>query len=102
MHVCSLWEKKFGRQANHIKVREKEPRRIGREPPFKQPHTSDTGWSAHPPRAATPRSSVTSRSGEEKRAESAMHPSWIAKQKQKERAEAAAKGGATAKKIVFD
>ena len=55
MHVCSLWEKKFGRQANHIKVREKEPRRIGREPPFKQPHTSDTGWSAHPPRAATRR-----------------------------------------------
>jgi hypothetical protein len=31
-----------------------------------------------------------------------MHPSWIAKQKQKERAEAALKGGGTAKKIVFD
>jgi hypothetical protein len=31
-----------------------------------------------------------------------MHPSWIAKQKEKERAEAAARERGTAKKIVFD
>jgi hypothetical protein len=31
-----------------------------------------------------------------------MHPSWIAKQKQKELAAQAAKGAIKAKKIVFD
>ena len=99
----AIWEKKYGRHANHLKLREKEPRkaREHRAPdrptkrpkpmqasPPRQPRTQDP----HPPSSsrvqpAPPPSNAP------------LHPSWIAKQRAKE-AQHAAKPQGT--KVVFD
>ena len=99
----AIWEKKYGRHANHLKLREKEPRkaREHRAPdrptkrpkpmqasPPRQPRTQDP----HPPslsrvKPAPPPSNAP------------LHPSWIAKQRAKE-AQHAAKPQGT--KVVFD
>ncbi|UZJ51149.1 hypothetical protein CBS101457_000469 [Exobasidium rhododendri] len=108
----ALWEKKFGKQANHLKLLEKEPKRAGRgvgDAKFKvvrgqvRPPQSDTGWSSAPGRAPLPSVTPAPINSKPKAShEAEMHPSWIAKQQQKERAEAALRGGGTSKKIVFD
>ena len=99
----AIWEKKYGRHANHLKLREKEPRKAREHrvpdrptkrpkpmqaPPPKQPRTQDP----HPPSSsrvqpAPPPSNAP------------LHPSWIAKQRAKE-AQHAAKPQGT--KVVFD
>ena len=99
----AIWEKKYGRHANHLKLREKEPRKAREHrvpdrptkrpkpmqaPPPKQPRTQDP----HPPsssrvKPAPPPSNAP------------LHPSWIAKQRAKE-AQHAAKPQGT--KVVFD
>ena len=99
----AIWEKKYRRHANHLKLREKEPRkaREHRAPdrptkrpkpmqasPPRQPRTQDP----HPPSSsrvqpAPPPSNAP------------LHPSWIAKQRAKE-AQHAAKPQGT--KVVFD
>ena len=99
----AIWEKKYGRHANHLKLREKEPRKAREHrapdrptkrpkpmqaPPPRQPRTQDP----HPPsssrvKPAPPPSNAP------------LHPSWIAKQRAKE-AQHAAKPQGT--KVVFD
>ena len=99
----AIWEKKYGRHANHLKLREKEPRKAREHrvpdrptkrpkpmqaPPPKPPRTEDP----HPPSSsrvqpAPPPSNAP------------LHPSWIAKQRAKE-AQHAAKPQGT--KVVFD
>lgn len=117
MLFCSLWEKKYGRNANHLKLREREPRvpRMagaamgGRgaakmHPDRLRRNIADTGHSFDRAGGRPPPEKRAER--EEKRAKTQeMHPSWVAKQKQKEMVEAAARaaaGGPTSKKIVFD
>lgn len=100
---CRLWEKKFGKQANHLKMREKETKKSKRGEALQKPSRRassprlDVGWSTAPTRPP-----ATVQVAASTRAESEMHPSWIAKQQQKARAEEALRSGGAAKKIVFD
>lgn len=109
--VRSIWEKKFGKGANHLKLLEKDKKQRTplRPPPARRPGqeglpSRDSGWSGtlggkpSSKRAAVPALSKAMPA----KAEVEMHPSWIAKQKQKEKEEAAARNRSAAKKIVFD
>ena len=124
----ALYEKKYGKNANHIKMREKQKaakleraqrpqhavsQQGGRQrpPAFQAPPSKDGGWGrpvaplpkqpkrpfvprsvpGAPPKAAA--SSVPAPKSQE------MHPSWIAKQKQKELMAQVKPQG---KKVVFD
>lgn len=60
----------------------------------------DAGWSGALGQSGQIASSTTPLS--KSKVEIEMHPSWIAKQREKERAEAAAQSRGKAKKIVFD
>jgi len=105
-----IWEKKFGKGANHLKLleREKKQRAPLRPPPARPGQNElpsrDSGWSgtlgkeSSFKRAAVPAHAKPM----PLRSEVEMHPSWIAKQKQKEKEEAAAQSRGAAKKIVFD
>ena len=106
----SIWEKKFGKGANHLKLLEKEPKRAPKTFTDRQGNVvklppSDRGWGGalakEAPRVRPPPSRPSIAKAPATEAE--MHPSWVAKQQQKARQEAAM--GATkaaAKKIVFD
>jgi len=61
-------------------------------PPARPPRPQQHSAPRPPPRSAPPAAAKQEQ----------MHPSWIAKQKQKELAAQAAKGAIKAKKIVFD
>lgn len=163
----ALWEKKYGKNANHVKLREKEKRKKeggseGREggykplrrgrngqvlPDFVEPERKDSGWKRFPVAAADesvkPSPKAPAPAGRDVKAgppprsqdrsqrappyarpppqqqqrfappaaaksnDAEMHPSWVAKQKQKEKEEAIARslaggGGAAGKKVVFD
>lgn len=168
----ALWEKKYGRNANHVKLQQKDkkprpeasegrpafkPLRRGRDgkalPDFEAPKEVDSGWKKFPV-AATPADITRSASGTKgKRPDASapprkalqpqqntyvpkgdyrmdsngassagsgpsrgkatpaapqqeMHPSWVAKQKQKEKEEMIARslagGGGAGKKVTFD
>ena len=103
------YEKKYGRNANHIKLREKEKRRARGEGEM------GSGWAkkrvalpsqeeAKPvKRPRLPPSTVEAEPAKKKPAAAAktqeMHPSWVAKQKQKELASSVKPAGT---KITFD
>lgn len=99
----AIWEKKYGRHANHLKLREKEPRKArehrGPDRPTKRPKSLH----APPPRepqTKDPDPPSSSRVQPPPPANNApLHPSWIAKQRAKE-AQHAAKPQGT--KVVFD
>ena len=99
----AIWEKKYGRHANHLKLREKEPRKAREHrvpdrptkrpktmqaPPPRQPRTQDP----HPPSSSRVQPAPPT-------SNAPLHPSWIAKQRAKE-AQHAAKPQGT--KVVFD
>lgn len=103
----SIWEKKFGKGANHLKLQEREAKgRANSKPSFARPLAGtgkalslqrDAGWSGSlgrsaPEKITQPKSKV----------EVEMHPSWIAKQREKKLAELAAQSRGKVKKIVFD
>lgn len=105
----AIWEKKFGKGANHLKLLEKEAKQRRPKETYNRrdqngPTFRDAGWSGPlgkeqgPKDVTRPALSKTN----PPKVEAEMHPSWIAKQKQKEKAEAAARDRGTAKKIVFD
>lgn len=138
----ALYEKKYGKNANHIKMREKQKAaklersanrppgaRVGgggdgsgrqRPPAFQAPTKRDGGWGGpvvplpkQPKRPFVPRSEAPvpvvapamqnggkpgAKAGGESKAQE-MHPSWIAKQKQKELMAQVKPQG---KKVVFD
>ena len=99
----AIWEKKYGRHANHLKLREKEPRkaREHRVPdrPTKRPKTMQAP-PPRQPRTQDPHPLSSSRVQPAPPTSNApLHPSWIAKQRAKE-AQHAAKPQGT--KVVFD
>ncbi|WFD18067.1 hypothetical protein MCAP1_000279 [Malassezia caprae] len=90
----SIWEKKYGRHANHLKLREKEPR-VKARPSKVSPRTSDQRSTPstrpkEPAPAAAPAPGTDS---------TFVHPSWAAKQKAKITLAQAKPQGT---KIVFD
>ncbi|CAO1631794.1 unnamed protein product [Sympodiomycopsis kandeliae] len=143
----ALWEKKFGKNANHVKLKLKskdkeggsngyKPLRRGRDgkviPEFKAPEVVDSGWKKFPvnnKESAKPLPQQSTNSTQARRvkysvapdrpipqqqpttktptaASQEMHPSWIAKQKQKEKEDLIARslsgGGGAGKKVTFD
>ncbi|WFD21805.1 hypothetical protein MEQU1_000461 [Malassezia equina] len=102
----AIWEKKYGRHANHLKLREKEPRAPKARPtkPL-APRASATGTPAlsrRPPKASASAPVPTSTSARPPAPANALapvHPSWVAKQKAKEALTQAKPQGT---KIVFD
>ncbi len=116
MHVPShrIWEKKYGRNANHVKKQQETAPATGHGPRLRAPpnhkghgpNNRDAGWStrpgvAYPQGAAAGRSSArpdnarpwnaggggggSSKGGAGAREEKPLHPSWEAKRKLKER-----------------
>lgn len=134
----AIWEKKYGKNANHLKLLEKEkqpPKERNAKPfvskngrvrpaPFEAPKATDAGWGkavapaaelqkrqpVRKPISAPPRpqadvhtraepSSRKSQPQSTTKKDPEMHPSWIAKQKQKELMAQVRPAGT---KIVFD
>ncbi|CCU98196.1 unnamed protein product [Malassezia sympodialis ATCC 42132] len=105
-----IWEKKYGRHANHLKLREKEPRapkaRQSKEAapraPAGRPAPTPRAPAERPaptPRAPAERPAPTPRAPAQHAAPAPVHPSWAAKQKAKEALTQAKPQGT---KIVFD
>lgn len=99
----AIWEKKYGRHANHLKLREKEPRKAREHRVPDRPTKRPKPMHASPPREPRTRDPDPPSSSRAQPAPTAgnapLHPSWIAKQRAKE-AQHAAKPQGT--KVVFD
>ena len=106
----AIWEKKYGKNANHLKLKAKEPRASKRQK--KEHHrATDTTSLERGARRETHRGQHSAdhnvreekhqrpAPANEREPSAAMHPSWAAKQKAKELQSSAAPQG---KKIVFD
>lgn len=109
-----IWEKKYGKAANHLKLREKEPRQPKRRAaeqresfPPPDPVRNQRLWGGQSLPTSTSTFTPAPRSGPRKSAKptptsgatESVHPSWVAKQRAKEAQQAAAPQG---KKITFD
>ena len=99
----AIWEKKYGRHANHLKLREKEPRKAREHRAPDRPTKRPKPMQASPPRQPRTQDPHPPSSSRVKPApppsNAPLHPSWIAKQRAKE-AQHAAKPQGT--KVVFD
>ena len=99
----AIWEKKYGRHANHLKLREKEPRKAREHRAPDRPTKRPKPMQASPPRQPRTQDPHPPSSSRVKPApppsNAPLHPSWIAKQRAKE-AQHAAKPQGT--KGVFD
>ncbi|WFC98261.1 hypothetical protein MYAM1_000986 [Malassezia yamatoensis] len=104
----AIWEKKYGKNANHLKLRAKEPRHPKQRESTRMPRPDlpqDSANAVPLASRSTPRNSVPlSKSGESRASAISgkpndLHPSWAAKQQAKE-AQAALRP--VGKKIVFD
>lgn len=99
----AIWEKKYGRHANHLKLREKEPRKAREHRVPDRPTKRPKPMQASPPRQPRTQDPHPPSSSRVKPApppsNAPLHPSWIAKQRAKE-AQHAAKPQGT--KVVFD
>ena len=99
----AIWEKKYGRHANHLKLREKEPRKAREHRAPDRPTKRPKPMQASPPRQPRTQDPHPPSSSRVKPAPppstAPLHPSWIAKQRAKE-AQHAAKPQGT--KVVFD
>ncbi|PWN47361.1 hypothetical protein IE53DRAFT_321349, partial [Violaceomyces palustris] len=109
-----LWEKKYGRNANHIKLREKGPVAKGGSSltPIYGKGEEGGGWASssksnskggrRKPLPPQETSAPKLESGSKKEEEQQLHPSWIAKQKQKEKLANLTTSAPAGKKITFD
>lgn len=93
----SIWEKKYGRHANHLKLREKEPRAKAR--PSKAPAPRAPAQNPAPAPSTRPKEPAPAPAPAPANASGPVHPSWAAKQKAKDVLTKAKPQGT---KIVFD